>query len=186
VCKYIFVRVGRFNIHVYISRNLIAFVIEIIKICSPLVVIFSRMSDIYTMRYAYNICYFIVSTIKKIADKANYYSYDNTYISDKPTTPTIFYVLCKTTSAVVLWKSEFNGGSTQEFYVQHSRKSQSSSSMLSPSIPDSGPTSEMQYTVNSLVPETIYIFQIIARNNDGDSSSTLMTCTTDQSMYVLI
>jgi hypothetical protein len=161
------------------------FVIEIIKICSPLV-IFSRMSDIYTMLYAYNICYFIVSTIKKIADKANYYSYDNTYISDKPTTPTIFYVLCKTTSAVVLWKSEFNGGSTQEFYVQHSRKSQSSSSMLSPSIPDSDPTSEMQYTVNSLVPETIYIFQIIARNNDGDSSSTLMTCTTDQSMYVLI
>jgi hypothetical protein len=161
------------------------FVIEIIKICSPLV-IFSRMSDLHTMLYAYNICYFIVSTIKKIADKANYYSYDNTYISNKPTNPTIFYVLCKTTSAVVLWKSEFNGGSKQDFYVQHSRISQSSPSMLSSSIPDSGSTSVLQYTVNSLVPDTIYIFQVIARNNEGDSSSTLLTCTTDQSMYVLI
>ena len=99
------------------------------------------MSDLHTMLYAYNICSFIVSTIKKIADKANYYSYDSTYISDKPTNPTIFYVLCITTSAVVLWKSEFNGGSKQDFYVQHSRISQSSPSMLSSSIPDSGSTS---------------------------------------------
>ena len=175
----------RFNI--CISRNPIAFVIEIIKICSPLLV-FSGMSDICTVLYAYDICYFIVSTIlrKPFADNANYYSYVNTYISDKPTTPTILYVLCKTTSAVVLWKSEFNGGSKQEFYVQYWRISQSSPSMLSPSIPDSGSTSVLQYTVNNLVPDTIYMFQIIARNNLGDSSSKLMTCTKDQSMYVFI
>ena len=125
---------------------------------------FFRYVDICTVLYAYDICYFIVSTIlkKPFAVNANYYSYVNTYISDKPTTPTIFYVLCKTTSAVVLWKSEFNGGSKQEFYVQYWRISQSSPSMLSPSIPDSGSTSVLQYTVNNLVPDTIYMFQIIA------------------------
>ena len=58
--------------------------------------------------------------------------------------------------------------------------------MLSPSIFDSGLTSDLQYTVDNLVPETIYLFQIIARNDLGDSLSKSMTCTTDQSMYVLV
>jgi hypothetical protein len=111
---------------------------------------------------------------------------DFTYILDKPTAPTSFYVVCKTTSAVVLWKSEFNGGSKQEFYVQHWRIPQSSPSMLSPTIPDSVSASVLPYTVNNLVPDTIYIFQVIARNNLGDSSSKSMTCTTDQSMYLLV
>ena len=111
---------------------------------------------------------------------------DFIYILDKPTAPTAFYVVCKTTSAVVLWKSAFNGGSKQEFYVQHWRISQSSPSMLSPTIPDSGSASVLPYTVNNLVPYTIYIFQVIARNDLGDSSSKSMTCTTDQSMYELL
>jgi hypothetical protein len=34
--------------------------------------------------------------------------------------------------------------------------------MLSPYIPDPGVTADIQYTVNNLVPETIYMFQIIA------------------------
>jgi hypothetical protein len=55
---------------------------------------------------------------------------------EKPTAPTIFYVVCRTTSAVALWRSEFNGGSEQEFYVQYWRISQPLPSMLSPSIPD--------------------------------------------------
>ena len=106
------------------------------------------------------------------------------YILDKPTAPTVFYVVCKTTSAVVLWKSKFNGGSQQEFHVQYWRISQSSTSILSPNIPDTGVTADLQYTVNNLVPETIYIFQIIARNYLGDSLSKQVKCTTDQSMYV--
>jgi hypothetical protein len=137
------------------------------------------------VRVAYDICYFIGNTINTFADNVNYYPYYYKHILDKPTTPTIIYVLCKTTSAVVLWKSEFNGGSKQEFYVQYWSISQSSS-MLSPSIPDSGSASVLQYTVNNLVPETIYIFQVIARNNVGDSLSKSMTCTTDKRMYVLI
>jgi hypothetical protein len=44
--------------------------------------------------------------------------------------------VCRTTSAVALWRSEFNGGSEQEFYVQYWRISQPLPSMLSPSIPD--------------------------------------------------
>jgi hypothetical protein len=39
------------------------------------------------------------------------------FIVDKPTVPVVVYVVCKITSAVVLWKPEFNGGSNQEFYV---------------------------------------------------------------------
>jgi len=108
------------------------------------------------------------------------------YILDKPTAPTVFYVVCKTTSAVVLWRSEFNGGSNQEFYVQYWRISQSSSVMLSPYIPDPGVTADIQYTVNNLVPETIYMYQIIARNDLGDSLSKSVKCTTDQSMYILV
>ena len=104
---------------------------------------------------------------------------DFKYILDKPTAPTVFYVVCKTTSAVVLWRSEFNGGSNQEFYVQHWRISQSSHSMLSPSIPDPGVTADLQYTVNNLVPETLYIFQIFTRNDYGDVFTKSVNCTTD-------
>jgi hypothetical protein len=82
------------------------------------------------------------------------------FIVDHPTVPVVVYVVCKITSAVVLWKSEFNGGSNQEFYVQHWRISQSSHSMLSPSIPDPGVTADLQYTVNNLVPETLYILHV--------------------------
>jgi hypothetical protein len=45
---------------------------------------------------------------------------------------------------------------------------------------------DLQYTFNNLVPETIYMFQIIARNDLGDSLSKSVKCTTDQSMYVLV
>jgi hypothetical protein len=41
--------------------------------------------------------------------------------------------------------------------------------MVSPSIPDRGLTFDLQYTVKNLVPETLYIFHIIARNVYGDS-----------------
>ena len=58
--------------------------------------------------------------------------------------------------------------------------------MLSPYITDPGVTADMQYTVNNLVPETIYMFQIIARNDLGDSLSKSLKCTTDQSMYILV
>jgi hypothetical protein len=41
--------------------------------------------------------------------------------------------------------------------VQYWRISQSSPSTLSPSIRDPGETADLQYTVNNLVPETLYI-----------------------------
>jgi hypothetical protein len=84
------------------------------------------------------------------------------------TVPTVFYVVCQTTSAVVLWRSEFSSGSKQEFYVQYWRISQSSPLMLSPTIHDPGVTADLQYTVKNLVPDTIYICHIIARNVWGD------------------
>ena len=107
------------------------------------------------------------------------------YILDHPTVPTVFYVVCKTTSADVLWRSEFNGGSKQEFYVQYWRISQSSPSMLSPTIPDPGVTADLRYTVNNLLPETLYIFHIIARNVLGDSFTKSVNCTTDRSRYIM-
>ena len=124
----------------------------------------------------------LITLVSSNSSKAN----DFIYILDKPTAPTVFYVVCKTTSAVVLWRSEFNGGSKQEFNVQYWRISQSSSSMLSPSIPDPGVSADLMYTVNNLVPDAIYMFQIIASNYLGDSLSKSATCSTDQSMYVLV
>ena len=108
------------------------------------------------------------------------------FILDQPTAPIVVNVVCKTTSAVVLWRSEFNGGSKQEFYVQYWRISQSSSSTLSPSIPDPGLTSDLQYTVNNFLPETLYIFQIITRNDYGDAFTKSVNCTTDQSMHYVV
>jgi hypothetical protein len=116
----------------------------------------------------------------------NHCSNEFKYILDHPTVPTVFYVVCKTTSANVLWRSEFNGGSKQEFYVQYWRISQSSQPMVSPSIPDRGLTSDLQYTVKNLVPETLYIFHIIARNVYGDSFTKSVNCTTDQSRYNIV
>jgi hypothetical protein len=108
------------------------------------------------------------------------------YILDHPTVPTVFYVVCKTTSANVLCRSEFSAGSQQEFYVQYWRISQSSPSMLSPTIPDPGVTADLQYTVKNLVPDTIYIFHIISRNVLGDSFTKSMNCTTVRSRYIIV
>ena len=108
------------------------------------------------------------------------------FIVDQPTVPVVVYVVCKITSAVVLWKPEFNGGSNQEFYVQHWRISQSSHPMLSPSIPDPGVPADLQYTVNNLVPETLHTFQIIIRHNYGNAFTKSVNCTTDQSMYDVV
>ena len=105
------------------------------------------------------------------------------FILDQPTAPVVVNVVCITASVVVLWRLESNGESQQEFYVQYSRISQSSPSMLSPSIPDSGLTSDLQYTVDILVPETLHIFHIIARNDYGNSLSNFVNCTTEHSMY---
>ena len=116
----------------------------------------------------------------------NHCSNEFKYILDHPTVPTVFYVVCKTTSANVLWRSEFNGGSIQEFYVQYWRISQSSQPLVSPSIPDRGLTSDLQYTVKNLVPETLYIFHIIARNVYGDSFTKSVNCTTDRSRYIIM
>jgi hypothetical protein len=118
--------------------------------------------------------------------KRTFWSNESKFIISQPTVPIVVNVVCKTTSAVVLWRSEFNGGSKQEFYVQYRRISQSSSSMLSLSIPDPGLTSDLQYTVNNLVPETLYIFQIITRNDYGDAFTKSVNCTTDQSMYDVV
>jgi hypothetical protein len=107
-------------------------------------------------------------------------------ILDHPTIPTVFYAVCQTTSAVVLCRSEFNAGSQQEFYVQYWRISQSSPSMLSPTIPDPGITADLQYTVKNLVPDTIYIFHIISRNFLGDSFTKAINCTTDRSRYSIV
>ena len=126
------------------------------------------------------------TVLHKLSYNSNYYFSDFNYILDKPTVPTALHVVCQTTSAVVLWRSEFNGGSKQEFYVEYWRISQSSPSMISPSIPDPGIGSIWHHTVNNLIPATIYIFQIIARNDLGDSLSKPLKCTPDQSMYALI
>ena len=115
-----------------------------------------------------------------------FWSNESKFIIDQPTVPIVVYVVCKTTSAVVLWRSEFNGGSKDEFYVQYRRISQSSPSMSSSSIPDPGLTSDLQYTVNNLVPETLYIFQIITRNDYGDAFTKSVNCTTDQSVYDVV
>ena len=116
----------------------------------------------------------------------NYSHSEFKYILDHPIVPSVFYVVCQTTSAVVLWRSEFNGGSKQEFYVQYWRISISSQAIVSPSILDPGLTSDLQYTVNNLVPETLYIFHIIARNVLGDSFTKSVNCTTDQSRYIIV
>ena len=78
-----------------------------------------------------------------------------------------------------------NGGSTQTFYVKFWNPSQSSQTTLTPAISDPGSDADVQYTINNLVPEAIYILQIIARNVYGDSLSKSVNCTTNESRYFL-
>jgi hypothetical protein len=99
--------------------------------------------------------------------------------------PTVVFVVCQTTSATVLWKSEMNGASTQTFFVKFWSPSQSSQATLTPAISDPGSDADVQHTINNLVPETIYIFQIIARNLFGDSLSKSVNCTTNERRYFL-
>jgi len=94
----------------------------------------------------------------------------------------VVFVVCQTTSATVLWKPEMNGGSTQTFFVKFWSPSHAT---LTPAISDPGSDADVQYIINNLVPETIYIFQIIARNVYGDSLSKSVNCTTNESRYFL-
>jgi hypothetical protein len=107
------------------------------------------------------------------------------YFIEQPTSPTVVCVVCQTTSATVLWKPEMNGSSTQTFFVKFWSPSQSSQATLTPAISDPGSDADVQHTINNLVPETSYIFQIIARNLFGDSLSKSVNCTTNESRYFL-
>jgi hypothetical protein len=78
-----------------------------------------------------------------------------------------------------------NGGSTLTFFVKIWSPSQSSQATLTPAISDPGSDADVQYIINNLVPEAIYIFQIIARNVYGDSLSKSVNCTTNESRYFL-
>ena len=100
--------------------------------------------------------------------------------------PTVDFVVCQSTSATVLWKPEMNGGSTQTFLVKFWSLSQSSHAKLTPAISDPGSDSDVQYQINNLVSETIYIFQIIARNVYGDSLSKSVNCTTNERWYFFL
>ena len=106
------------------------------------------------IEYAFN--FVIANDI--ILNKKTFGSNESKFILDHPTAPVVVNVVCQTTSAVVLWRSEINGGSKQEFYVQYWRISQPLPSMLSPSIPDDRLTSDLQYTVENLEPEKHYIY----------------------------
>jgi hypothetical protein len=114
----------------------------------------SVLNDIVIIGYAVDINYFCECYNNLLNCCYNEFK----YILDHPTVPTVFYVVCQTTSAVVLWRSEFSSGSKQEFYVQYWRISQSSPSMLSPTIHDPGVTADLQYTSRTWYPTQFIYF----------------------------
>lgn len=94
----------------------------------------------------------------------------------KPDIPRDVTLTCEVTGASVHWVSSFNGGDTQTFTVIAFNVQYGTS--YSERIPDIGENMVHSYFIHNLQPSTSYMFYVSAENNNGNSSSENLFCTT--------
>ena len=98
------------------------------------------------------------------------------YVLGKPASPIIIEAICAETSARMKWKSSFNGGAVQFFFVVAlGEAGQTSSSNI---VTDKGENQTHQAVVPFLRPSVLYTFYVFAKNRHGVTSSDLLNCTT--------
>ena len=97
-------------------------------------------------------------------------------ILGKPTSPIIIEAICEETSARMKWKSSFNGGAMQFFFVV--ALSEAHQTVSSNTVRDKGENQTHQAVVPFLRPSVLYTFYVFAKNRHGVTSSDPLNCTT--------
>ncbi|XP_071172346.1 protein turtle homolog B-like isoform X1 [Mytilus edulis] len=87
------------------------------------------------------------------------------------------FVVCKSTTAVVVWKPNLNEGYPEEFYVQYTYKGKNN--MSTNRIPRNETRHHMVYTVNGLHPDRKYYFTVLSVSLLGEFSYETVECFTD-------
>ncbi|VDI63056.1 Hypothetical predicted protein [Mytilus galloprovincialis] len=90
--------------------------------------------------------------------------------------PSLEYVVCKSTTAIVMWKQISNGDRSWEFYVQYGENGRN---MKSKKLQHDNTNQLMTYKVNGLNPNRKYTFSIRAVNLLTESKSRTVECLTD-------
>ncbi|XP_078310218.1 contactin-5-like isoform X2 [Crassostrea virginica] len=94
----------------------------------------------------------------------------------KPASPIIIEAICAETSARMKWKSSFNGGAVQFFYVV--ALGEPGQTSISNIVTDKGENQTHQAVVPFLRPSVLYTFYVFAKNRHGVTSSDPLNCTT--------
>lgn len=97
---------------------------------------------------------------------------DHNTLTGKPNSPGNIEIFCEKTSAMVQWKSSFNGGDPQSFTVFALNGQQSEH------ISDKGENDIHSTYLHNLRPSPTYVFCVSAQNSHGLSSSERISCTT--------
>ncbi|XP_052063365.1 B-cell receptor CD22-like isoform X2 [Mytilus californianus] len=92
--------------------------------------------------------------------------------------PSLEYVVCKSTTAIVMWKHIVNEDSSLEYYIQYAENGKN---MKSEKLHQDYTNQLMAYTVNGLNPYRKYTFSILAVNLLTESMSRTVECLTDVS-----
>lgn len=90
--------------------------------------------------------------------------------------PPFLYIVCKSTTATIIWKPGFNGDGSDRFYVMYSERGQK---VITKQVDRNEREEPSVLTVSDLKPAMEYDFSIVAENQFGQSSSRTVICITD-------
>ncbi|CAG2199847.1 unnamed protein product [Mytilus edulis] len=114
-------------------------------------------------------------TVHAFNDNGNLFLHVNVVPKGKPTPPSNVFVVCKTTSATIFWKPEFDGGDKQTFEVKYWKTSQVTTLLSTTPVTDLAG----QSVIEQLLSGSNYSFVLQTSNIYGTSNATLLTCETD-------
>ncbi|CAC5394889.1 unnamed protein product [Mytilus coruscus] len=97
----------------------------------------------------------------------------------EPIPPSFVYIVCKSTTAIVIWKPVLNRNVYQEYHIQYAETGQD---MTSIKLYRNDTNQPMKYTITGLKPGRKYNFSILAVNLFGESRSNQMECLTEASL----
>lgn len=109
------------------------------------------------------------------------YAFSDALCLAKPYSPGEIRVTCDISSALVRWKSSFNGGDPQSFTVTSFNSQQGT--RYADRLLDRGEDKIHELCITNLLSSMSYMFYVTAQNSHGHSSSEIVSCTTLKGIY---
>lgn len=104
------------------------------------------------------------------------------FIGD-PILPSYVYVVCKTTTAIIILKPIVNEDLPQDLYIQYFVEGKD---MISIKVYTNDSNQPNEYTVTGLNPQRKYNFSILAVNQYGETRSNQFECLTETCKFVFL